>query len=153
MPGLVQDYIRATHMLVCAVNSSTTRDVFVTKPVKTTEVGSSGIVRKVMTKPFTLRELSHEVTVAGVCYSVRAHDFNFLHSPMIFANLEISRSGYWRVEVKLILIDGMKECNREKEIIGAFANAGLMVRRELINACLYPIQRQLIEILQGLHTW
>lgn len=102
-----------------------------------------------LVKPFGIRSIEHAVTVDGNEYHVRVSNFNWLSSGYAtYAKVVISLPGRWSVESRgtLTFTHGGRAYDDTNDMIGAFANAGLTVQRRLIDACLYPIQNQVLEI-------
>lgn len=102
-----------------------------------------------LVKPFGIRSLEHSVTIVGNTYQVCVWSFSWLSAGWAtYAKVSISSPGLWKVVSRgeLSLTQGGRASDIYDEMIGAFADAGLMVERRLIESCLYPIQNQVLEI-------
>ncbi len=102
-----------------------------------------------LVKPFHVRSLEHSVTIVGNTYQICVWSFSWLSAGWAtYAKVSISSPGLWKVVSRgeLRLTQGGRASDVYDEMIGAFADAGLMVERRLIEACLYPIQNQVLEI-------
>ena len=153
MPGVVEQFVRENSMQISANCSGIVRSVLVPK-VKTESPTLVAHGNRDMVKTFDLRELSHEVTIEGLRYRVRASNISFKHLPSIFANVEIARGSDWWVQLgHLQLVYDGRANNVDGNCVGAFANARMGVRHELIDACIYPIQCQLIEMERSLRGY
>ncbi len=107
-------------------------------------------------KPFLIRSIDHQVTFEGVCYLVCAFEFNWLYSgDLTFAKVTIELPRNWSVTSRNTL--GLTYKGRSidcvDEMIGAFAQKGLMVSRRLVDACLFPITNQILEIERQLKSF
>ena len=106
-----------------------------------------------LVQPFCIRSIDHSVTVDGNLYHVHVYNLRWLSSGLAsWAEVIISFSGRWSVASRgrLMLTHGGNINDVVDEMIGAFAQSGLAVKRGLIDACLYPIQNQVLEIEQKL---
>ncbi|HEY4518278.1 MAG TPA: hypothetical protein VJG48_01475 [Candidatus Paceibacterota bacterium] len=111
-----------------------------------------------MVVPFNVTEIHHRVTLEGLAYDIRACGFDFLHSVFgsTFADVTISQGSRWTVTSRTLMLTCSgrnKASDCEGRVIGDFANAGLMVKRELITACLYPLAQQILQIEARLKTF
>ncbi|OHB15240.1 MAG: hypothetical protein A2431_01825 [Candidatus Zambryskibacteria bacterium RIFOXYC1_FULL_39_10] len=107
-----------------------------------------------MVAPFSIRTIDHDVSVEQIDYHVHARDFDWLHGgDATFAKVVISRSRAWEVESSVMLTYNGKVFDCVDKMIGAFAKAGMMVNRRLIDACLFPIQNQILEVERRLKSF
>ncbi len=102
-----------------------------------------------LVRPFGVRSIEHAVTLEGNQYNVVVSNFNWLSSGQsTHAKVTISLPGRWAVTSRgnLMLTWKGGPIDGTDEMIGAFAQAGYQVERRLIDACLFPIQNQILEI-------
>lgn len=101
-----------------------------------------------MVKPFCVRSIDHQVMLDGIIYQIHASNFDWLYGGnTTYADITISRDGFWSVKKTTVdLTYKGRVRDKAEAFIGPFANVGLAVKRELIDACLYPIQNQVLEI-------
>lgn len=112
--------------------------------------------RSALVEPFDLRSIEHEVKLDDCgrleTFRVRAGDFKF-DSQCTFAKVEIAKPGRWVVSTRPMLTWHGRPNDVTDDFVAAFANAGYKVSYRLIEACLYPIQRQVLGVERQLRAF
>ena len=98
---------------------------------------------------FSPQAIERQVTFEGAVFNVRLEDIDWLVcGNSTHAKVIISKSFAWSVgrPIRTMLTHGDKPTDCTDEVMGAFANAGLIAKRALVNACLSSVQAQILEI-------
>ena len=118
-------------------------------PIEVAPIVLSGPVR-----PFLLSVVTCEVLYEGATYTVQATNIHWLNcGVMTQADVAISCPGSFSVKCHVVLIYQRKVKDATDAFIGAFAGAGLAVKREFLHACLFPLAHQLLKIEQQLKSF
>jgi hypothetical protein len=132
------------------VKAEVVKEVVVAKPTPPPQVVET------MVKPFYVRTIDHDVSVEQIGYHVHVHDFTWLcMGCSTHAEVIISRPKVWEVRSQgnLMLTHSGRAHDCVDQMIGAFAQVGLAVNRRLIDACLFPIQNQILEVERRLKSF
>lgn len=112
--------------------------------------------RPALVESFDLRSIEHEVKMEDggrlETFRVRAYSFDF-DGCTTFAKVEIARPGRWAVSKTVMLTWRGRSNDVTDDFVAAFANAGYKVSFRLIEACLYPIQRQVLSLERELRSF
>ena len=118
-------------------------------PIEVAPIVLSGPVR-----PFLLSVVTCEVLYEGVTYTVQATDIDWLSGGYVTrAKIRISRQNCFSVQEYCNVSEGGKKRVPINSLTGAFANAGMTVKREFLHACLLPLIHELLKIEQQLKSF
>jgi len=148
-------------MAILSLKEIQTKPVLQEKPVQEVVVAKlkpipPPQVVEVMVKPFSIRTIDHDVTLGQIDYHVHLRDIKWLKDGVYTsAKTTISRLQVWEVESSGRLLLTYKGQPRDctEIMIGTFAKAGIAVNRRFIDACLFPIQCQIIEVERRLKSF
>ena len=144
----------APKMQEVVVKEATIEAVIVAKSIPVPPSPPPPVVREALVRPFQIRSIDHQVILDGISYNVQVRDFNW-SGGCTHARVIISRPGFWEVysngREMLTWKGRTNDC--VDSMIAAFANAGFMVNRRLIDSCLFPVQNQILEIERQLKSF